>query len=601
MKSQEIKRRYINFFKNRKHENIASASLVPENDPSALFVSAGVQPIIPFIIQGLHPKGDRLVSVQKCVRTTDIDDVGDNTHCTFFEMLGNWSIGNYFKEEAIKWSYELLTSKDEGFGLDPRRLYITVFEGDENSPKDLESVEIWKNSGIPKKRIYFRGKDNWWSPGENGPCGPSTEMFYDLTEKGLGDMTPEEFEKADEEQKVVEIWNDVFMEYKKENGKIVGKLPKKNVDTGAGLERLTAVLQKKDSVYDTDIFDNLKIITGQLTETKVAEKILMDHIRTSVFIISDGVIPSNTDRGYILRRLLRRAMFQTKNKYFSEENVSLLVDSISDIYKEDYPEIEINKKNIEEQIMSEVNKFKKTLDDGLKKINSLIEKSGNIENFNITEKIIFDLYQTDGFPVELTLEVVNNLKEKEGLPEIPSDIYRAFLRLFKEHQEKSRTAASGKFKGGLGGHSQEELKLHTATHLLNAALRNVLGEHIMQKGSNINPERLRFDFIHTKKLTSDEIKKIEEVVNQKIKESLPVSSEKISFKEAKKKGAVGVFEDKYDDMVSVYSIGKENNLFSLEICGGPHVKNTSELGKFKIKKEESVSAGVRRIKAVLIN
>lgn len=579
MTSQDVREKFLEFFEKRHHAVLPSASLVPENDPSALFTTAGVQPLVPYILQGEHPRGNRLVSVQKCVRTTDIEDVGDKTHATFFEMLGNWSIGDYFKEEAISWSWELLTKE---LGLDPKRLYATVFEGDENSPEDQDSIRIWskifQDAGLdPKKRIFPRSSDdNWWpkpKPGYSGPCGPSTEMFYDLT-GNLGDLTLEGFIKADEDQDVVEIWNDVFMEYKKEEGEIVGKLPKQNVDTGSGLERLLAVLQEKDNIFDTDVFADLMAKTKEETETLESARIVADHIRSAIFMISDGVTPSNTDRGYVLRRLLRRAVFHTKENKIDPS----LVDIVAQTYGQSYPDIVDKRENIKEEIEKEAAKFRETLRKGLKEF----EKLNNIDG-----KQAFVLFSTYGFPLELTLE----LAQKKGI-EVDVD---EFQKELAEHQEKSRTASAGKFKGGLGGNSELEIKYHTATHLLNAALREVLGDHVEQKGSNINPDRLRFDFSHQEKLTDEEKTKVEDLVNQKIKEGLEVTKEEMSPEEAKDIGALGVFGDKYGEVVSVYSVGD----FSKEICGGPHVKNTSELGEFKIKKEEASSAGVRRIKGVL--
>lgn len=595
MNSDEIRRKFLNFFEKKGHKILPSSSLVPENDPSALFITAGVQPIVPYILQGKHPLGKRLVSVQKCVRTTDIEDVGDNTHLTFFEMLGNWSLGDYFKEDAIKWSFDLLTNKEEGFGLDVNRLYITVFEGDNPStgsasspqaelrtgaPKDIESVEIWKKVGMPEERIYFRGKDNWWSPGDNGPCGPSTEMFYDLTEEGLGDLSPEEFEKADSEQKVVEVWNDVFMEYQKRNGKVVGKLPQKNVDTGAGFERLLAVLQKKKSIYETDVFISIisKIKELAKKEDKKAERIIADHIRASVFIISDGVIPSNTDRGYILRRLIRRAVRYADILGIEEGKLTEIANLIGKQYGENHSGVLENITMIKGVIGDEEKKFRETLDKGLKEF----EKGRDA----------FTLFSTYGFPLELTLELA---KEKE----ISIDV-EDFEKKFAEHQKISRTASAGKFKGGLADESEETIKLHTTHHLLLAALQKILGKEIKQRGSNITSERLRIDFSFERKLTDGEKQKIEDLVNEWVSEGFEVVRKEMKKEEAEQIGAEMEFGAKYPDMVSVYFIqDKEGNTISKEFCGGPHVKNTNELGKFKIKKEEAVSAGVRRIKAVL--
>jgi alanyl-tRNA synthetase len=579
MKSEEIRKRFLEFFKIREHAIIPSASLVPENDSSVLFTTAGMQPLVPYLLGENHPQGDKLVNVQKCVRTQDIEEVGDNTHDTFFEMLGNWSLGAYFKEEAIRWSYELLTSKDEGFGLDPKRLYITCFAGDQDAPKDTESAEIWKSVGIPEHRIYFFGKeDNWWSPGDNGPCGPDTEMFYDTTEEGFGDLTEEEFKKADSEQKIAEIWNDVFMEYEKKDGKVIGKLAQKNVDTGAGLERLAMVLQKKDNIFDTDLFSGLMEQINEL-DSKVSltgRRIIADHIRTSVFIISDGVTPSNTDRGYILRALLRRAIFEASKWHLP--SLDTFVDPVIKKYNEVYPNLLKQKETIHSVFKDEEIVFKKTLERGKKELNRLVEQK------NVSGKDAFMLFSTHGLPLELTREYVQNIDKNEYEEEK------------RKHKEISRSGAEKKFKGGLADTSEMSVKYHTATHLLHQALRDVLGSHVNQKGSNITPERLRFDFNFERKMTAEEIEQVEKIVNDKIYESIPVSYKDIPLEEAEKMGAIGLFEEKYGDKVRVYKIGD----YSLEYCGGPHVKNTSELsGVFKVKKEEAISQGVRRIKAIL--
>ena len=580
MNSEEIRSRFLKFFEERGHKIIPSASLVPENDPSVLFNTAGMQPLVPYLLGEPHPQGKRLVNVQKCVRTQDIDEVGDRTHDTFFEMLGNWSLGDYFKEEAIQWSFELLTDKEKGFGLDPQRLYITVFEGDDNAPKDNEAFEIWKKY-MPENRIYFMSaKSNWWSAGDNGPCGPDTEMFYDITSQGMGDLTKEEYIKADEEQKIVEIWNDVFMEYIKKDGKVVGKLENKNVDTGAGLERLAMVLQNKNNIFDTDLFSALFMpMHGLEKYNDHSARIVTDHIRTSVFLINDGVIPSNTDRGYILRRLLRRA-FVHINKM--EGNLNDLI-TISEIvvghrtYKNIY---KLNNELTHKVITEEVEKFKKTLDSGLKQF----EKGEDP----------FVLFTSYGFPFELTEE----LAKEKGIILDKKD----FDEKFRQHQDLSRAGAEQKFKGGLAGTGVEEVKYHSATHLLHQALRDVLGSEVSQKGSNITSERLRFDFAFPRKMTDEEKLKVEEIVNNKIKQSLPVNKIVLSKEEAEKTGALHFFGDKYGDSVNVYFIGDSlETAYSKEFCGGPHISSTSELGTFKILKEEAVSQGVRRIKALLSN
>lgn len=578
MQSSEIRDRFLKFFEKRGHTIIPSAPLVPENDPSVLFTTAGMHPLVPYLLGEEHPKGKRLVNVQKCVRTGDLDDVGDNRHFTFFEMLGNWSLGDYFKEDAIKWSYEFLTSKEEGLGLDSNKLYVTVFEGDENAPFDEESKKIWMNLGIPEHRIYPLGaEDNWWSAGDNGPCGPDTEMFYDMTD-GIGDLSKEDFIKAVQREDLVEVWNDVFMEFVKRDGKVTGKLSQQNVDTGAGLERMTAVMQGKKTAYDTDIFEPIlqKIRSLATTTNEKAERVVADHVRASVFMIADGVTPSNTDRGYVLRRLLRRAVRDADMLGIAPGELFNVADSVISKYGEAYPEV--RKENIISEIKAEEEKFRKNLKEGQK----AFEKSEDP----------FILFTTYGFPFELTKE----LAAEKGMKLDEND----FQEKFKKHQELSRVGSEQKFKGGLAGHSEEEVKLHTATHLLHQALHDVLGDEVMQKGSNITPERLRFDFAFSRKMTDEEKQKVEEIVNQKIAEALPVNKVVLPKEEAEKTGARHFFDQKYPDEVSVYYIGNDlESAYSKEFCGGPHVENISVLGKFKIAKEEAVSAGVRRIKAVL--
>ncbi|MDD5050206.1 MAG: alanine--tRNA ligase [Candidatus Pacebacteria bacterium] len=589
MQSEEIRSRFLEFFKKRGHTIIPSASLVPENDSSVLFTTAGMHPLVPYILGEKHPGGKRVANVQKCVRTQDIDEVGDNTHDTFFEMLGNWSFGDYFKKEAIGFSYEFLTSKSEGLGLDPKRIYVTCFEGDENAPKDTESAEIWESIGIPKDRIYFLpAKNNWWQAGENGPCGPDTEVFYDLTKKGLGKMTKEEYLEADSKQEVVEIGNDVFMGYEKKNGVVVGKLKQQNVDFGGGFERLCMVSQGVTNVFATDLFQPIMAKINEFTTLadEKAKRIVADHIRTAVFMIGDGVIPSNTDAGYVLRRLLRRAVRFADKLEMKHDSLSWITETVIEKYGHIYKNLAEKKDEIKKEIDAEEQKFRKTLASGLKLFEKISEK-------NISGEEAFDLFSSHGFPLEVTLELA---KEKGKTVDVAG-----FNKRFKEHQELSRKGAEQKFKGGLAGHSDKELQYHTATHLLNAALHAILGEHVMQKGSNITPDRLRFDFVHTTKMTPEEIKKVEDFVNEKITEKLLVSFEEMPIEKARELKAIGVFGDKYGELVKVYSIGSEKTgIVSMELCGGPHVTNTSELkGTFKIQKEEAVSAGVRRIKAVL--
>lgn len=593
MTSAEIRKRFLAFFEKRAHAVLPSAPLVPENDPTVLFNTAGMQPLVPFLMGEKHPNGDKLVNVQKCVRTTDIEDIGDKTHATFFEMLGNWSLGSYFKEEAIKWSYDFLTSKEEGLGLDPNRLYVTVFEGDNNAPRDEESVAIWQKVGIPKSRIYYKGVDaNWWPAVKGkdtwtGPTGPNTEMFYDLTGT-LGELeTNADFEKADSEQKIVEIWNDVFMEYEKKDGLIVSKLKKQNVDTGAGLERIAMIMQGVDSIFETDLLKPLveKIRSSAQEQNTKAERIIADHVRTSVFLIADGVTPSNTDQGYVLRRLIRRAIRFADIMRIEAGKISEMASVVPTIYGPAYPNLAPQIEKITQIIAEEEQKFRKTLATGLKEFTNL-SKSGEL-----SAESVFKLFSSYGFPIDLTTE----LAIEKGI-RIDQDAVAAEM---VKHAELSRSGSEQKFKGGLADTSEMSVKYHTATHLLNAALKKVLGSHVDQKGSNITPERLRFDFVHEKKMTDEEKKKVEDLINEQIKADLPVSYTEMPLTQAREIGAVGVFGEKYADTVRVYSIGNEGNYVSREICGGPHVEHTAVLGTFKITKEEAVSAGVRRIKAVL--
>ncbi len=579
MQSSEIRSRFLKFFEARGHKIIPSSSLVPENDPSVLFNTAGMQPLVPYLLGQPHPMGKRIADIQKCVRTGDLDDIGDNRHLSFFEMMGNWSLGDYFKDEAIKWSYEFLTSKEEGLGLNPKYLYITIFEGDENAPLDTESQKIWESLGIPASRIYaLPAEDNWWSPGDNGPCGPCSEMFYDVT-GNVGDLNKEQFIDAVKKENVIEIWNDVFMEYEKKDGKVIGKLKQRNVDTGAGLERMTAVMQGKKTAYDTDIFvsviEKIKSVSDDYNESYA--RIVADHLRSSLFMVADGVIPSNKDRGYILRRLIRRATVRSLKLKFSGIVSTDIVYLFAEKYKIIYPEVFLPK-NIE-IIGDEIEKFKKTVEDGIKEFEKGIDP--------------FILATTYGFPIELTLELA---KEKN----IEVDL-EDFHKKMAEHQKLSQTASAGMFKGGLANHNEKTIKLHTAHHLLLAGLQSIVNKNIKQKGSNITEERLRMDFICDHKLTDDEKKKVEDFVNDKIKQGLDVVRREMPLKEAEKIGAEMEFGAKYPDVVSVYFIeDKDGSQVSKEFCGGPHVSNTSLLGNFKIQKEEAVSAGIRRIKAILL-
>ncbi|KKP91091.1 MAG: Alanine-tRNA ligase [Candidatus Nomurabacteria bacterium GW2011_GWD2_36_14] len=599
MTSNEIRQKFLKFFESREHKIIPSASLIPENDPSVLFNTAGMQPIVPYLLGQKHPMGTRLVDVQKCVRTGDIDEVGDNRHLTFFEMLGNWSLGDYFKPEAIQWSFEFLTDKEEGLGLDINRIYVTVFEGNDDASRDIEAFEIWKKY-LPEGRIYFLpAKNNWWSAGDNGPCGPDTEIFYDPNESALGDMTHDEFVKADDEGRVIEVWNNVFMQYEKKEGKVIGKLAQHNVDTGMGLERITMVCQKVKTVFDTDLFTPIISKIEELSNLKYGDKtdeeyikegdqcwvdtrreirIVADHIRTAIFMIGDGATPSNAGAGYVLRRIIRRTIRFSDKLGLKSGSIDSLLDIIIEKYKGAYPELEKNKNIIKDEIKKEENKFRQTLEQGLKEFERGTDP--------------FDLYQSYGFPVELTEE----LAKEKGIKIDRAD----FDKKLKEHQELSRTSSAGMFKGGLANHSDKTVKLHTAHHLLLAALQNIVSKDIKQRGSNITEERLRMDFMCDHKLTDEEKKEVEDWVNDKIKRGLNVVRKEMPLVEAEKIGAEMEFGAKYPEVVSLYFIEDENgNAISKEFCGGPHVSNTSELGYFKIQKEEASSAGVRRIKAVL--
>ncbi len=603
--SREIRSRFLTFFKKHGHAIIPSASLVPLNDPTVLFNTAGMQPLVPYLLGTAHPEGVRLADSQKCVRTQDIEEVGDNTHDTFFEMLGNWSLGDYFKKEAINWSYEFLTSKNEGLGLDPSRLYVTVFGGNHDAPKDEEAYAIWKkifeDANVAGERIYYMtttpsGKEpNWWSAGENGPCGPDTEMFYDVTGVLNKGMTQTEYMAADDKQHVVEIWNDVFMEYLKEGGKVVGKLSKQNVDTGSGLERVTMVAQGKDNIFATDMFsDMMDILRSDASAyDERAARIVADHIRTSVMLIADGVTPSNTDQGYILRRLLRRAV-RYADILGLTSGFTPLIDQVAVNYKGVYDNIEANLAQIKKEIADEEEKFRKTLAHGIKEFERLA-LMGNISGIDAGV-----LYQTFGFPFEITVE----LAKERGIT-VDEAGYREEM---KKHQDLSRSGSEQKFKGGLADHSEKTVRLHTAHHLLLRALQITLGEDVHQRGSNITQERLRIDFAYGQKMTDEQKKAVEDLVNQKILEDLPVLRTEMSSGEAEKLGAEHEFGAKYPERVSVYSVGPKSatpenpqfeERFSIEFCGGPHVTHTGELSRFRILKEEAVAQGVRRIKAVL--
>ena len=584
MKAIEIRNKYLNFFKEHGHAVIPSASLIPENDPSVLFTTAGMQPLVPYLLGEKHPEGTRLTDYQKCLRTNDIDEVGDNRHLTYFEMLGNWSLGDYFKDESIKMSFEFLTKE---LNIPVEKLSVTCFAGDEDCPKDEVSANAWRKAGIPEDHIYFYGKDdNWWIAGEEGPCGPDTEMFYDTGKPACGpDCQP-----SCDCGKYVEIWNNVFMEYFKDSNGIYSKLKQRNVDTGLGLERMTMLLQGKETPFDTEIFEPVmkQIEKIQKVDNIQSRRIIAEHLRASIMVTSDGGRPSNIDRGYILRRLIRRMIRHMNKLGIDLSELANLIDLNIDTLNELYPELEKNRETIKSVIIEEKDKFVKTIAHGEREFNKEIQKLKEQGKNEISGEVAFKLYDTYGFPPEVTQE----LAEENGMT---IDL-KKFDELFKAHQEKSKMGSDQKFKGGLAEQNEKTIAYHTATHLLHQALRTVLGDHVKQSGSNITEERLRFDFTHPQKMTKEEIQKVEDLVNEQIKRDLPVTCEEMSYEDAKNSGAIGLFTDKYGDRVKVYTIGD----FSKEICGGPHVTHTGDMGTFKIKKEESSSSGVRRIKAVLI-
>ncbi|MBU6389235.1 alanine--tRNA ligase [Patescibacteria group bacterium] len=593
MLSTEIRRRYLDFFAKRGHAILPSAPLVPENDPTVLFTTAGMHPLVPYLLGEPHPAGKRLANTQKCVRTQDIEEVGDNRHDTFFEMLGNWSLGDYFKKETISWSWQFLTDPQEGLGLDPNRLYVTVFAGDADAPCDDESITFWKERfasvGITAEldtplsqggRIFTMAKDsNWWGPaGQTGPCGPDTEMFYDT---GTGQLALPNGMPDFDSGRLLEIWNDVFMQYRKDEFGRFTPLSQQNVDTGMGLERVCLVMQNVPTIFETDLFAPItQAVSAAVPETartdQAAMRVIADHLRSSVMLIGDGVRPSNKDRGYVLRRLLRRAILHSQME--NSDWLSAVVGAVLGIYREPYPELAGKREEIIQVITDESQKFQRTLAQGKREIAKLSR---------ITGQDAFNLYQSYGFPWELTKEYAQSrgITLDEG----------EFEKEFERHKNLSRTASAGQFASGLADHSEMTVRYHTATHLLHQALREFLGQGVEQRGSNITPERLRFDFSYPEKLTVEQIKAVEDRVNEQIAAGLAVRSEHMAPEAAKAAGAIGLFGHKYGDTVSVYSIGD----YSKEICTGPHVKNTSELGIFSITKEEAVSSGVRRIKAVL--
>ena len=583
MKAIEIRNKYLNFFKEHGHAVIPSAPLIPENDPSVLFTTAGMQPLVPYLLGEKHPSGTRLTDYQKCLRTNDIEEVGDNRHLTYFEMLGNWSLGDYFKEESIQMSFDFLTKELQ---IPVEKLSVTVFAGDEDCPRDEVAAECWKKAGILDGHIYYYGKDdNWWIAGEEGPCGPDTEMFYDTGKPACGpDCQP-----SCDCGKYVEIWNNVFMEYFKSKDGKYSKLAQRNVDTGLGLERMAMLLQGKETPFDTELFKPVmdKLLELQKIDNIESRRIIAEHLRSSMMIISDGGRPSNVDRGYILRRLIRRMVRHMNKLQINLDEISTLVDINVENLKEMYPDLAKNAELIKNVIIEEKNKFVKTLAHGEKEFEKEMNKAKEQGKNKIDGKVVFKLYDTYGFPPEVTSELAQENNMTVDMKE--------FDELFKAHQEKSRMGSEQKFKGGLAEQNDTTIAYHTATHLLNAALKVVLGPETHQRGSNITVDRMRFDFNCDHKMTDEEKQKTEDLINKWIQDALPVTVEEMKKEDAVKSGAECMFIEKYPDVVTVYTIGD----VSKELCGGPHVKNTSELGKFKIKKEEASSAGVRRIKAIL--
>ena len=619
MTKEELRSKYLEFFQSRGHALIQGRSLIPENDPTVLFTTAGMHPLVPYLLGEDHPAGKRLVDYQKCIRTGDIDEVGDVCHCTFFEMLGNWSLGDYFKEEAIKMSYEFLTSP-QWLGIPVEKLGVTVFEGDKDAPRDEESASIWKSLGIPESRIrYLSKKDNWWGPaGTTGPCGPDSEMFYDTGKEPCGkDCGP-----GCPCTKWIEIWNDVFMQYNKTAEGAFEPLTRKCVDTGMGIERTITILNGKKSVYDTEIYAPIILAVEEATGCKYGGsfkgedgekdksiRIICDHIRASVFILGDpkAVSPSNLGAGYVLRRLIRRALRHWRKLLNSRSAagqgaasqagkessplLSPIAEVVIGVYRGAYPELTENRRRIIEELDNEEKKFLETLQKGEHEFEKLLPDLLKNPQKIIGGRIAFKLYDTYGFPIELTEELAAENGMKVSREE--------FDEAFKKHQELSRAGSEQIFKGGLSDHSEITTKYHTATHLLHKALKKVLGNHVAQRGSNITAERLRFDFSHNAPMSADEIKKVEDLVNEQIAKNLPISMRVMELEAAKAAGAEALFGEKYENQVKVYFIGPEGSAFSSEVCGGPHAENTGGLGKFVIQKEQSSSAGVRRIRAVL--
>lgn len=585
MDAQELREAYVNFFKDRGHAYIRSASLIPENDPTVLFTTAGMHPLVPYLLGEKHPEGKRLVNFQKCIRTGDIEEVGDASHLTFFEMLGNWSLGDYFKKESIQFSFDLLQTV---LKIPIDHLAVTAFEGEGDIPRDTDTEKYWKSHGMKDDQIFFYGrKDNWWGPaGQTGPCGPDTEIFYDDGRQKCGPNCGPSCHCG----KYTEIWNNVFMQYFKDKDGKFTPLGQKNVDTGMGLERALRIMNGKDTVYDTELFQpiirTIEEISGKKYEDDIISfRIIADHLRAATFMLGDGVVPSKMGQGYILRRLIRRASRYMSKLGYDGTYMQRIAEVIVRDYSAAYPELENNKADIYEKLTAEEEKFHKTLTKGLRRFEEMLVENGESKELN--GELVFKLYDTYGFPVELTQE----LAAEKGLTVNIDD----FNNRFKDHQDKSRAGSDQVFKGGLADHTEETTKLHTATHLLNAALRDLVDPDIRQKGSNITAERLRFDFNFDRKLTPEELTAIEKYVNEAIKADIPIICKEMPLDDAKASGAIGVFDNKYGQFVKVYVIGD----VSSELCGGPHVTHTGELQGFKIQKEESCAAGVRRIKAAV--
>lgn len=599
MTANELRSKYIEFFKSKNHVEISGQSLIPENDPSVLFTTAGMHPLVPYLLGEKHPAGTRLTDYQKCVRTGDIDEVGDPSHLTCFEMLGNWSLGDYFKKESIAYSYEFLTSP-EWLGLDPRKLSVTVFAGDESAPRDEEAASYWKENGMSADRIaYLPASDNWWAAGPTGPCGPDTEIFY-----WVGEGLPQEgSNKGTDSENWMEIWNNVFMQFNRIDGKTLEKLPKQNVDTGMGLERTNCILQGKTSVYLTEVFQPIIGVIEKLAgcsygadeEKDRSVRIIADHSRAAVFILGDqkGVLPSNVGAGYVLRRLIRRAVRHGMKLGIEKSFLAEVAQAVIDNFKCAYPELEQNSEKIKRELTAEEEKFRLTLKKGEAEFQKLLPNLMKNPKKIISGKVAYNLYETYGYPLELTQE----LGAENGF----SVDVEGFKEAERKHQEASKSPDDGKAKGGLAEQSDIATKYHTATHLLQQALVEVLGEQVAQKGSNINNERMRFDFTFERPMTKEEIQKVEDIVNAKIKEDLPVTMEIKTLEEAKAEGARALFSNKYGEQVKVYTVGRDaaKDWFSKEVCGGPHVQHTAQIGDFKIQKEQSSSAGVRRIRAVI--